>query len=704
MEIRGGRPSTSMVLKSTVFVPVVVASFLFLPTASSATLDNLIFSYSSFNQTLLDINLEGDATVNSSSIQLTKVTLEESLNSTGWATYKKPVHLWDNSTGLSADFSTRFTFIIDSRNNATFAQGITFFLVPNGTQRPPATQAGWFLGLPVGDNSVFHPFLAVEFDTFTNDFDPGYVTGVSTSKPHVGIDINSTKSIVNEMWDWNKIMSGGKVQASITYDSSAGKLNVLLIDESDSSATDKKNLSLSYEVNLKNYLPEWVTIGFSGCTGYIYWETNQILSWEFSSSPSNDGKKKRLTWVWVVISFAGAIGLFVAIAAMAGYLHPKREAAPSANNDQELGNTTVIDEEFEQVAGPRKFSYNELAIATHDFAADRLLGEGGFGMVYQGYLRGSGSVVAIKKIRANSKQGLKEYVAEVKTVGQLRHRSLVQLMGWCHKNQELLVVYEFMSNGSLDSHLFDHKTLLTWEVRYRIAEDLALAILYLHEEWVQCVVHRDIKCSNVMLDSSFSAKLGDFGLARLVDHEKGSQTTMLAGTMGYLAPECVYTGRSSKESDVYSFGIVVLEIACGRRVIELIDKEGRFQLVQWVWELYESDNLLDAADPMLRGRYNRREMELMMMLGLWCAHPDHALRPSIRDALNALKSKDSLPPLPLEMPSMKNAGPHNMPQWSLVSSSTTTSSKTSYANKSSAWTSSSLESTTSPSPMLLNAR
>lgn len=125
-----------------------------------------------------------------------------------------------------------------------------------------------------------------------------------------------------------------------------------------------------------------------------------------------------------------------------------------------------------------------------------------------------------------------------------------------------------MPNGSLDSHLSGMKLHLTWTVRHKVALGLALALLYLHEEWKQCVVPRDIKSSNVMLDSNFNAKLGDFGLARLVDHGLGSQTTVLAGTMGYLAPECVADGRASKESDVYSFGVVALEISCGRRPVE----------------------------------------------------------------------------------------------------------------------------------------
>ncbi|KAL8264700.1 hypothetical protein R6Q59_022830 [Mikania micrantha] len=142
---------------------------------------------------------------------------------------------------------------------------------------------------------------------------------------------------------------------------------------------------------------------------------------------------------------------------------------------------------------------------------------------------------------------MKEYASDVRIISRLRHGNLVQLIGWCHQKGELLLVYEYMENGSLDSHLFKHKSLLTWGTRYKIAHGLASALLYLHEEWEQCVLHRDIKSSNVMLDSNFNTKLGDFGLAKLVDHDKGSQTTMLAGTLGYMALECLITGRATKE-------------------------------------------------------------------------------------------------------------------------------------------------------------
>ncbi|GAB4848827.1 L-type lectin-domain containing receptor kinase IX.1 [Ancistrocladus abbreviatus] len=157
-------------------------------------------------------------------------------------------------------------------------------------------------------------------------------------------------------------------------------------------------------------------------------------------------------------------------------------------------------------------------------------------------------------------------------------------------------VYEFMPNGSLDSHLFGKKAPLSWPVRYKVALGLSSALLYLHEEWEQCVVHRDIKSSNVMLDSSFNVKLGDFGLARLMDHELGAQTTGLAGTWGYMAPEYISTRKASKESDVYSFGVVALEIATGKKSVDTMSADCEKGLVEWVWDLYGKGELLSLVD------------------------------------------------------------------------------------------------------------
>ncbi|XVF71370.1 hypothetical protein PTKIN_Ptkin12aG0031900 [Pterospermum kingtungense] len=207
----------------------------------------------------------------------------------------------------------------------------------------------------------------------------------------------------------------------------------------------------------------------------------------------------------------------------------------------------------------------------------------------------------------------------------------------CHKNGEFLVVYELMPHGSLDSHLFGTRNdQLSWGLRYKVALGLASAILYLHEESEQCVVHRDIKSSNVMLDSNFNAKLGDLGLARCMNQESEHEMTGLVGTLGYIAPEYISKGQVSKKSDVFSFGVVALEIASGRRSLERQNREAGVSLVDKVWTLYENGRLLEVADEKLCMEFDMEQMECLLIVGLWCAHPDHNLRPSIRQALQVL--------------------------------------------------------------------
>ncbi|EXC33012.1 L-type lectin-domain containing receptor kinase IX.1 [Morus notabilis] len=282
-----------------------------------------------------------------------------------------------------------------------------------------------------------------------------------------------------------------------------------------------------------------------------------------------------------------------------------------------------MDNDFQLDSGAKRFSYEELLEATNNFAQGEKLGLGGFGSVYRGYLKSLNSYVAIKRVLKLSTQGLREYASEVKVISRLRHRNLVQLIGWCHRNEDLLLVYEFMSNRSLDFHLFESKSSLTWPMRHNIARGMAsvgffplnFAVFYLHEECEKCVLHRDIKSSNVMLDSCFNPKLGDFGLSRLVDYEAGFwQTTMLGGTLGCMAPECVTVGRASRESDVYSFRVVALEIATGRKAVERVtkgdDKKQELEvLVEWVWELYGMEKILEAVDPKLCGEFDEENNE-----------------------------------------------------------------------------------------------
>ncbi|KAG6793036.1 hypothetical protein POTOM_002219 [Populus tomentosa] len=573
-------------------------------------------------------------------------------NSSGRATYYKPMQLWDEASGNLTDFTTHFSFSIDSQGRRAYGDGLAFFLAPEGSKLPPNLSEGSGLGLTRRDqllNTTANHFVAVEFDIYKNYFDP--------PGEHVGIDINSMQSVNNITWLCD-IIGGRRTDAWISYNSSTHNLSVAFTGYRNGTVEMQ---FLSRIVSLRDYLPERVSFGFSASTGSAS-ALHTLYSWDFSSSLEIDDnvtnpidpatnpldRKKNRTGLAVGLGVGG--GAIVVGAALVGFVI---KFMCGHEEDEEGGHVVeeYMDDEFERGTGPKKFSYQELARATSNFKDEEKLGEGGFGGVYKGFLKEIDSFVAVKRVSRGSKQGVKEYAAEVKIISRLRHRNLVQLIGWCHERKELLLVYEFMPHGSLDSHLFKETSLLTWEVRYKIVQGLASGLLYLHEEWEQCVVHRDIKSSNIMLDSEFNAKLGDFGLARLVDHGKGSQTTVLAGTMGYMAPECAMTGKASRESDVYSFGIVALEIACGRKPINpKASNEDHVSMVQWVWELYGEGKLLEAVDPRLCGDFNKTQMERLMIVGLSCAHPDEHLRPSIRQALHVLNFDAPLPILPSKMP------------------------------------------------------
>ncbi|KAL0330534.1 UNVERIFIED_CONTAM: putative L-type lectin-domain containing receptor kinase S.5 [Sesamum radiatum] len=296
---------------------------------------------------------------------------------------------------------------------------------------------------------------------------------------------------------------------------------------------------------------------------------------------------------------------------------------------------------------PKLFTYKQLSRATRNFSKENLLGTGGFGSVYKGVLSNSDSptTIAVKKINATSTQGEKEYLAEICTIGRLRHKNLVQLQGWCHEREQLLLVYEYMPNGSLDQYI--GKNFLDWKTRYKILSGLASVLLYLHEECDNPVVHRDVKPNNVMLDSDYNAHLGDFGLARLLQNN-AFVTTMVAGTIGYLAPEVSFTGRATPESDVYSFGMVVLEVVCGRRSKGLMEE---FSLVDCVWNSYEKGLLLSCVDHTLRGDFDEEQVKRILIVGLACLHPDQMLRPRMRKVVQIfLNSDEPLMKLPESRP------------------------------------------------------
>ncbi|GAB4847192.1 L-type lectin-domain containing receptor kinase IX.1 [Ancistrocladus abbreviatus] len=513
-------------------------------------------------------------------------------------------------------------------------------MAPVGFQIPPNSNGG-LLGLfnTTTSDSLENHIIAVEFDSFPNpEWDPPF--------EHVGINNNSIASAVYTPWNAS-LHSGDTTDAWITYNATNKNLSVFWSYRFEPNYS--KNSSLSYQIDLTRILPEWVTIGFSAATG-MYVERHNLQSWEFSSNMkvkvthgSTNAKK-----IKTVIGLTVPCGVLIIGGIVIFPICWRKRKLKKEKMDAK--GLTEFNNEFEKGAGPRRFSYVELALATNNFSDERKLGEGGFGGVYKGYLIDSNVAIAVKKISRGSKQGKRQYVTEVKVISRVRHRNLVQLIGWCHDKGEFLLVYEFMPNGSLDSQLFGKRAPLSWSVRYKVALGLASALLYLHEEWEQCVVHRDIKSSNVMLDSSFNVKLGDFGLARLMDHELGGRTTGLAGTWGYMAPEYISTRKASKESDVYSFGIVALEIATGKKSVDTMSAEYQKGLLECVWDLYGQGRLLSAIDERLQMDYEEKQVECLVVVGLWCAHPDYHLRPSIRQAIQVLNFEAPMPTLPLKMP------------------------------------------------------
>ncbi|XP_024380996.1 probable L-type lectin-domain containing receptor kinase S.7 [Physcomitrium patens] len=300
--------------------------------------------------------------------------------------------------------------------------------------------------------------------------------------------------------------------------------------------------------------------------------------------------------------------------------------------------------------GPRIFTFRELSTATKQFSAEEVLGRGAFGSVFKGTLK-DGSIVAVKQIAHDSNQGEREFLAEVSIISRIRHQNLVQLQGWCHEKGNLLLVYDYMPNGSLDKLLEGNNAnakLAGWDLRHSVLRGVACALSYLHEECQQCVLHRDVKPSNVLLDENFSPHLADFGLARLIHHTTDNvQTTIIAGTRGYLAPELAQVGKASTKSDVFSFGVLALEVATGRKALEKTQSEKQaVSLVDLVWRAHEQHKLLSMADPKLEGAYDPEKMNKLLQMGLFCCHPNPEARPPMNYIRQWFIQEVPLPDLP----------------------------------------------------------
>ncbi|KAK3406965.1 hypothetical protein EUGRSUZ_K03097 [Eucalyptus grandis] len=577
------------------------------------------FTYSGFRSA--NLSLDGLAVLTRNGLlKLTNVTKQK-----------------NSSNGAVHSFSTTFIFAIIPEYPTLGGPGFTFVIAPR--REFPGAKPGFYFGLfnETNNGNASNHILAVEFDTVLN-------TEIQDiNENHVGIDVNGLVSIQsfpagyteNDIQGFRNLtlISGKPMQVWVDYDGVQKQIRVTLAPVN----VDKPNTPLlSLPFSLTPIFEETMYVGFSSATSGLL-TSHYILGWSFkvngqahrldlSQLPRLPHEKKKQESVLLTtgLPFICLFFLSILVFAMAYAIRKRRKFAE-------------VLEDWEHEYGPHRFKYKDLYVATKGFRDQELLGAGGFGRVYKGLLPTSKTEVAVKRISHESRQGMRQFIAEIVSIGRLRHRNIVTLLGYCCRKGELLLVYDYMPNGSLDKYLYNQPNkILNWSQRFRVIKGVAYGLSYLHEGWEQVVIHRDIKASNILLDSELNGRLGDFGLAKLYDHGTNPQTTHLVGTLGYLAPENTRTARATTRTDVFAFGAFLLEVACGRRPIEAREEEDVI-LVDWVFSCWDKGNILEARDPNLGVDFVAKEVELVLQLGLLCSQSEPTARPSMRQIVQYLE-------------------------------------------------------------------
>ncbi|CAL9236793.1 unnamed protein product [Arabidopsis halleri] len=540
-------------------------------------------------------------------------------------------------------FSISFFFAIIPEHRHNGSHGMAFVISP--TRGIPSAFADQYLGIfndKNNGNSSNH-VIAVELDIHKDD-EFGDI-----DDNHVGININgmrSSKSAPAGYYDQKgefknlSLVSGKLLRVTILYSHVEKQLNVTL-SPAEVKVPERPLLSLNQD--LSPFFLEEMYVGFAASTGAVgaihymwMWYIFPFLyvpdlGFPMPTFPPYPKAKPLLIRIVLVTGLALILFLALVASALSIFFYRRHKKVKE------------VLEEWEIQCGPHRFAYKELFKATKGFK--QLLGKGGFGQVFKGTLPGSDAEIAVKRISHDSRQGMQEFLAEISTIGRLRHPNLVRLQGYCRYKEELYLVYDCMPNGSLDKYLYrrENQEQLTWDQRFKIIKDVASALCYLHHEWVQVVIHRDIKPANVLIDHQMNARLGDFGLAKLYDQGYDPQTSRVAGTFGYIAPELIRSGRATTGTDVYAFGLFMLEVSCGRRLIERRAATNEVVLAEWTLDCWENGDILQAAKERLCQEHNKEQLELVLKLGVLCSHQAVAIRPDMSKVVQILDGDLQLP-------------------------------------------------------------
>ncbi|XP_071929009.1 cysteine-rich receptor-like protein kinase 3 isoform X4 [Coffea arabica] len=371
---------------------------------------------------------------------------------------------------------------------------------------------------------------------------------------------------------------------------------------------------------------------YDGC--YLRYSTKKFYDNSSTTAPSGNGGGSRRVAIILAATFSAIA--FLLILAFISFFARKRVMKQKREKKQLGALLQTVNKSRLNI------SYETLERATDYFNNANKLGQGGSGSVYKGVLP-NGQAVAIKRLFFNTTQWVDHFFNEVNLISGIQHKNLVQLLGCSITGPESLLVYEYVPNGSLHDHIFVKKNVqpLSWEDRYKIILGTAEGLAFLHEESKLRIIHRDIKLSNILVDESFTPKIADFGLARLFPEDKTHISTAIAGTLGYMAPEYVVRGKLTEKADVYSFGVLVIEVICGKRNNNAISQNS-FSVLQKAWKLYGTGKLGEAVEPSLQGNFIIEEASRLLQIGLLCVQASAELRPSMSVVVKMLNNQHEI--------------------------------------------------------------